>query len=59
MSTATLQVRTDKQLKKDTDPFYSQANQRILKKSIRQLETGKGKARTPQKNNRSSTKDEQ
>jgi DNA-damage-inducible protein J len=26
------------------DPFYSQANQSVLKKSIRQLEAGKGKA---------------
>jgi len=26
------------------DPFYSAPNQRVLKKSIRQLEDGKGKA---------------
>ena len=26
------------------DPFYSTANQSVLKKSIRQLEAGKGKA---------------
>ena len=26
------------------DPFYAPSNQRILKKSIRQLEAGKGKA---------------
>jgi DNA-damage-inducible protein J len=32
------------------DPFYSTANQSVLKKSIRQLEAGKGKARTPQRN---------
>lgn len=79
MSTATLQVRLDNQLKKDADqfftgagmdtttavrlflrqvvirqaipfeivaddPFNSEANQRRLKKSIRQLESGKGKA---------------
>ena len=79
MSTATLQVRLDPQLKKkadrffsaaglDTttavrmflrqvlirqaipfeivadDPFYAPANQKVLKKSIRQLESGKGKA---------------
>ena len=79
MSTATLQVRLDPQLKKkadrffsaaglDTttavrmflrqvlirqaipfeivadDPFYAAANQKVLKKSIRQLESGKGKA---------------
>ena len=28
------------------DPFYSVANQSVLKKSIRQLESGKGKAHT-------------
>ena len=28
------------------DPFYSVANQSVVKKSIRQLESGKGKART-------------
>lgn len=79
MSTATLQVRLDPQLKKkadrffsaaglDTttavrmflrqvlirqaipfeivadDPFYAPANQKVLKKSIRKLESGKGKA---------------
>ncbi|MEK7992536.1 MAG: type II toxin-antitoxin system RelB/DinJ family antitoxin [Planctomycetota bacterium] len=79
MSTATLQVRLDNQLKKkadrfflaaglDTttavrmflrqvlirqaipfdivaaDPFYATANQKVLRKSIRQLESGNGKA---------------
>ena len=78
MSTATLQVRLDSQLKKDAerffsaagldtttavriflrqvlirqaipfniiadDPFYAPANQKLLKESIRQLESGKGK----------------
>ena len=28
------------------DPFYSAANQSVLKKSIRQLESGKGKVHT-------------
>ncbi len=77
MSTATLQVRLDNQLKKDADrfflaagldtttavriflrqvlvrraipfdiiaddPFYAPANQKVLKKSIRHLESGKG-----------------
>ena len=27
------------------DPFYSPANQKVLKESIRQLESGKGKSR--------------
>jgi len=79
MSTATLQVRLDNQLKKDadlffsaagldittavrmflrqvvirqaipfeivaSDAFYAPANLKVLKKSIRQLESGKGKA---------------
>jgi DNA-damage-inducible protein J len=79
MSTATLQVRLDNQLKKkadrfflaaglDTttavrmflrqvlirqaipfdivadDPFYATANRKVLRKSIRQLESGNGKA---------------
>lgn len=78
MSTATLQVRLDDQLKKDadmffsaagldittavrlflrqvvirqaipfeivaSDPFYAPANQKVLKKAIHQLESGKGK----------------
>jgi DNA-damage-inducible protein J len=78
MSTATLQVRLDTQLKKDAerffsaagldtttavrlflrqvlirqaipfdiiadDPFYGPANQTVLKASIRQLDSGKGK----------------
>ena len=78
MSTATLQVRLDHQLKKEADqffaaagldttsavrlflrhvvirqaipfeiivedPFYSPSNQRVLRKSIRQLESGKGR----------------
>lgn len=78
MSTATLQVRLDHQLKKDADrfflaagldtttavrmflrqviirkaipfdivaddPFHATANQKVLKKSIRQLESGYGK----------------
>jgi len=29
-----------------SDPFYSEENQKALRKSIRQLESGKGKART-------------
>ena len=80
MATATLQVRLDEKLKRDTekifkaagldtttavriflrqvlirrsipfdivaeDPFYSDANQKHLMKSIRQLEAGKGKER--------------
>lgn len=80
MSTATLQVRLDHELKKKADrfflaagldtttavrmflrqvlirqaipfdivadePFYAVANQKVLKKSIRQLESGNGKAR--------------
>jgi DNA-damage-inducible protein J len=79
MSTATLQVRLDNQLKKEADmffsaagldittavrlflrqvvirqaipfeivagdPFYAPANQKVLKKAIRQLESGKGKS---------------
>ena len=77
MSTTTLQIRVDNDLKKDADrfftaagldtttavrmflrqvvirqtipfdiiaedPFYSAANQKVLKRSIRQLETGHG-----------------
>jgi DNA-damage-inducible protein J len=80
MSTATLQVRLDQQLKKDADrffsaagldtttavrmflrqvlirqaipfdivaedPFFAPANQKVLNKSIRQLERGAGKVR--------------
>ncbi len=80
MSTTTLQVRLDRQLKKEADrffsaagmdtttavrvflrqviirqaipfdiiadaPFYGVANQNVLKRSIRQLESGNGKAR--------------
>ena len=80
MSTATLQVRLDPQLKEQADrffaaagldtttavrmflcqvlirqaipfeivaddPFYGPANQKVLKKSIRQLESGKGKGK--------------
>ena len=80
MSTATLQVRLDNQLKKEadmffsaagldittavrlflrqvvirqaipfeivaSDAFYAPANQKVLKKAIRQLESGKGKPR--------------
>lgn len=79
MSTTTLQVRLDRQLKKEADrffsaagmdtttavrvflrqviirraipfdiiaddPFYGVANQNVLKRSIRQLESGNGKA---------------
>ncbi len=79
MSTATLQIRLDQQLKRDADrffsaagldtttavriflrqviirqaipfdivaedPFYTVANQKVLKKSIRQLQSGNGKA---------------
>ena len=79
MSTTTLQIRVDNDLKKDADrffasagldtttavrmflrqviirqaipfdiiaddPFYSTANQKVLKRSIRQLETGHGGA---------------
>ena len=80
MSTTTLQIRLNHQLKKDADrffssagldtttavrmflrqviirqaipfdivaedPFYAADNQKVLKKSIRQLESGNGKAR--------------
>jgi len=48
MAQTNINIRMDAQLKKqfeittETDPFYSEANMKVLTESIKQLEEGKG-----------------